>query len=135
MSGLQEGFSLPGEYAARLVQSAGNPEAIGPLLAEDVTWRLQFPIDPDIMPSVVHGRAAMVGALDRVFSVYYQEGSLQSTVHQTISQGQSGAALWSMKGLTSTGAPFENRYVLWVKVRNGEITDAWEFAGTPFGDA
>jgi ketosteroid isomerase-like protein len=116
----------PGELAAQIVQAA-DPDEIAELLAEDVTWWISPAVPTEIMPSVTHGREPMRENLKRVFSRLYVEGSQQTTVHQTISEGRFGAARWSMSGAFPTGGRFRNEYCIWVEVENGRAMRVWEY--------
>jgi ketosteroid isomerase-like protein len=117
----------PAELAARIVAAAGHPDAIAGLLAEDVTWWITPSVPDEIMHSVTRGRDAVLGNLRRVFSLLYDPGSVHTTVHHAISQGNLGAIRWSMTGTFATGGTFENEYSLWVEVDHGLVTWVWEY--------
>ncbi|MFG2631932.1 nuclear transport factor 2 family protein [Streptomyces sp. NPDC048473] len=118
---------LAGELASKIVEAAGDPDTIASLISEDVTWWITPSIPAEIMESVTHGREAMRENLQRVFSTLYQTGTVRTVVHDTISEGNLGAARWTMTGKFANGAPFENYYALWVEAKDGLVVKVWEY--------
>jgi ketosteroid isomerase-like protein len=127
MNATPTNIPLAGELASKIVEAAGDPDTIAALISEDVKWWITPSIPAEIMESVTHGREAMRENLRRVFSTLYQTGTVSTVVHDTISEGNLGAARWTMTGKFANGAQFENEYALWVEVKDGLVVKVWEY--------
>jgi hypothetical protein len=77
-------------------------------------WLIEAAGDPD-----------RIVALVSEFSTLYQSGSVRTEVHHVISQGNLGAARWTMTGRFANGGHLENEYTL-VEERGGLVSKAWE---------
>jgi ketosteroid isomerase-like protein len=135
MNATPANIPLAGELASKIVEAAGDPDTIAALISEDVTWWITPSIPAEIMESVTHGREAMRENLRRVFSTLYQTGTVRTVVHGTISEGNLGAARWTMTGKFANGARFENDYALWVEVKDGLVAKVWEYTDMAYSTA
>lgn len=128
-------FSTPAQVVINLVGIYGNPDAMADALAEDVQWWISPSTPPDIMASLSTGREVVRGNMQRGFSLIYKPGTVTTSVHHAISEGDVAAIRFTMHAQLPNGAPYENEYTVWIAARDGQVIKAWEYVDAAWAAA
>ncbi|MDX6741532.1 nuclear transport factor 2 family protein [Actinocorallia sp. A-T 12471] len=114
-----------GRLAAVSVEG-GGPEAMLDLCGEDVVF--EFPFAPPGRPERVEGKAALREYLRSVADAVRLEAVPSLEVHESVDPNVAIIEMTTTGTVTATGAPFRQRYVAILTVRDGLIShyrDYW----------
>jgi ketosteroid isomerase-like protein len=111
--------------ARRLVESFGDPDAIGALLADECEWWITPTVH--VLGSPTVGRDAIVAAMRVIFGDLWGDPSVE--VHHVISEGDMAAIRMTLSAhaLFAEGRPYTNEYSVWVHVVGDVIDRVWEY--------
>lgn len=105
-------FDMIGERHARLASS----------LDESVIWHLPlFARQPPM-----EGREAVLRFLAEAPAQFYQPGSMRLEPHEFAVDAGVASCLATIRATTKHGAPYENRYGFFARLRDGRLTEVWE---------
>ena len=118
--------------ARRLVESFGDPDAIGELLAEDAEWWITPTVG--VLGSPTIGRAAILDSMHVIFGQLYADAHV--TVHHAIGDGDIGAARLTLRATAQWASrPYENEYSVWIRRSGNRIDRVWEYLDVAWSTA
>ncbi|MFG2276096.1 nuclear transport factor 2 family protein [Streptomyces chartreusis] len=109
----------------------GNVDRIVSLLADDATWWAAGSI-PGVSGSRTKAEVATAVAGMADLSV---TGTLPTTIHRTIAQGDLVAIEASTDARFTNGRAYQNQYMFLIRVRDGEIVEVKEYMDTELARA
>ncbi len=115
--------------ARRLVEAFGDCPTMAAMYTEDVTWRLNHSLAPNIAGPHV-GRAAVCGFNEAVFNKFYEAGSVTIDLLDEIGDEASSVVRFVFRAMSSRGNPYNVEYVLFAKTTNGLIHEVIELLDT-----
>ncbi|MEM9653523.1 MAG: nuclear transport factor 2 family protein [Actinomycetota bacterium] len=120
--------------ARRLVEAFGDCETMAAMYTDDVTWRLNHSLAPNIAGPHV-GKDAVTGFNQAVFGKFYDADSLSVVVHDEISdpdadRNGSSVVRFDMHATSTRGHSYDVEYVLFAKTRDGQIYEVVELLDT-----
>jgi ketosteroid isomerase-like protein len=102
-------------------------------LHDDVAWT--FPIGAGRGVGGTHnGIDAVAKLLSAIFTKVYNSESFEYQFHGFFGDSEFAAAHYCVKAETAWGATYENEYALLVRVRDGRISELWEYLDTAHAD-
>ncbi|MDJ0768585.1 MAG: nuclear transport factor 2 family protein [Ilumatobacter sp.] len=120
------GTSTP---AGRLVEAFGDCEAMAAMYTDDVTWRLNHSLAPNVKGPHV-GKDA-VGAFNRaVFGKFYEDGSVTVDIHDEIGDEHASVVRFDFHATSARGHAYDVEYVLIATTRDGLVCDVVEVLDT-----
>jgi ketosteroid isomerase-like protein len=121
------------QLVRRLVESFGDPDAIGALLTDDCEWWITPTVGVLGSPSV--GRDSIVESMRQIFGELW--GDARVELHHVIGEGDIGAARLTLRAraLFMEGLPYENEYSVWVRVVGDRIERVWEYLDVAWSTA
>ena len=115
--------------ARRLVEAFGNCEAMEAMYTEDVTWRLNHSLAPNIA-GPHEGKAAVCAFNRAVFEKFYQPGSVSAEILDDIGDEASSAVRFNFRATSGRGNAYAVEYVLFAKTKGGKIHGVVELLDT-----
>lgn len=115
--------------ARRLVEAFGDVEALAAMYTDDVVWRLNHSLAPNIAGPHV-GKEAVVGFNTAVFTKFYEPGSVHADIHDEIGDEASSVVRFDFHAMSRRGNPYDVEYVIFVKTRDGKVYDVVELLDT-----
>ena len=115
--------------ARRLVEAFGDCEAMASLYADDVVWRLNHSLAPNIA-GPHEGKDAVTGFNQAVFQKFYETGSVRVDIHDEIGDEASSAVRFDFHARSTRGHDYDVEYVLFAKTRQGNIHEVVELLDT-----
>lgn len=115
--------------ARALAEAFGDVEAMVAMYADDITWRLNHSLPPNIAGPHV-GKAAVRAFNEAVFGKIYQAGSTSVELLDEIGDEASSVVRVNFRGTSRRGHAYAVEYVLFVKTRDGLIVDVVELLDT-----
>ncbi|MGY9072303.1 MAG: nuclear transport factor 2 family protein [Acidimicrobiales bacterium] len=115
--------------ARRLVESFGDCDTMAAMYTDDVTWRLNRSLAPNIAGPHV-GKDAVTGFNRAVFTKFYKAGSARVDIHDEIGDETSSVVRFDMHAMSSRGHSYDVEYVLFAKTRDGLIYEVVELLDT-----
>ncbi len=115
--------------ARRVVEAFGDCEALAALYADDVTWRLNHSLPPNIAGPHV-GKEAVTGFNNAVFNKIYQPGSVRVVIHDELGDEASSVVRFDFHATSRRGHAYDVEYVLFVKTRGGLVSEVIELLDT-----
>jgi ketosteroid isomerase-like protein len=109
--------------AVALVSRFGDPDAIAPLLADDVEWWITPSIT--VFPHHMVGRERVLETMRYVFGDVYAD--VDVTIHTAIGEGDTGAVRITLAARALGSVDYENEYALFVEARDGRVARVWEY--------
>ena len=119
----------PTTPAGRLLAAFGDCDAMAAMYTDDVVWRLNHSLAPNIKGPHV-GKEAVCGFNEAVFHKIYEPGSFSSTVHDELGDEASSVVRCDFHARSRRGHTYDVEYVLFVKTRDGLICDVVELLDT-----
>lgn len=115
--------------ARRLVEAFGLCEQMEAMYTDDVTWRLNHSLAPNIAGPHV-GKAAVAAFNQAVFGKFYDASSVSVEVHDEFGDEASSVVRFDMHATSSRGHSYDVEYVLFAKTRDGLIFEVIELLDT-----
>jgi len=115
--------------ARRLVEAFGDCEAMAGMYTDDVVWRLNHSLAPNIAGPHV-GKDAVTGFNQAVFQKFYEQGSVTVEIHDEIGDDASSVVRFDMHAMSSRGHSYDVEYALFTKTRGGLICEVVELLDT-----
>ena len=115
--------------ARQLVEALGDCSALEAMYTEDVSWRLNHSLAPNI--SGPHTGKPAVCAFNRaVFNKFYKPGSVVVEILDEIGNEASSVVRFVFRAASQRGNPYAVEYVLFAKSTNGMIHEVVELLDT-----
>ena len=115
--------------ARRLVEAFGDCSALEAMYTEDVSWRLNHSLAPNI--SGPHAGKTAVCAFNRaVFNKFYEPGSVVVEILDEIGNEASSVVRFVFRASSRRGNPYAVEYVLFAKANDGMIHEVVELLDT-----
>jgi ketosteroid isomerase-like protein len=115
--------------ARRLVEAFGDCGRMAAMYADDVVWRLNYSLAPNIAGPHV-GKPAVMAFNAAVFGKFYDPGSIRADIHDEIGDEASSVVRLDLHGRSTRGHDYDVEYVLFVKTRDGLICEVVELLDT-----
>ena len=115
--------------ARRLVEAFGSCEALATMYADDVCWRLNYSLPPNIAGPHV-GKAAVTAFNDAVFNKIYDGSSIRVVIRDELGDEASSVVRFDLHGVSRRGHSYDVEYVLFAKTRDGLVCDVVELLDT-----
>ena len=115
--------------ARRLVEAFGDCERMASMYTDDVCWRLNHSLAPNIA-GPHQGKSAVTGFNRAVFGKFYAAGSVTVDVHDEIGDEASSVVRFDFHALSTRGHSYDVEYVLFAKTRGGQIYEVVELLDT-----
>jgi len=115
--------------ARRVVEAFGDCDALAAMYADDVTWRLNHSLPPNIAGPHV-GKEAVTGFNNAVFNKIYQPGSVRVIVHDELGDEASSVVRFDFHATSRRGHAYDVEYVLFAKTRDGLVSEVIELLDT-----
>ena len=111
--------------ARRLVEAFGNCELMASMYADDVVWRLNHSLSPNVT-GPHEGKAAVMAFNAAVFGKFYEPGSVEIDVLDEIGDDASSVVRFDFHAKSGRGHAYDVEYVLFAKTREGLICEVVE---------
>ena len=115
--------------ARRLVEAFGDCEAMASMYAEDIVWRLNYSLPPNIA-GPHQGKGAVTGFNEAVFVKIYEPGSTAVEILDELGDEQSSVVRFNIRATSRRGHRYEVEYVLFAKTTDGKIHEVIELLDT-----
>lgn len=115
--------------ARRVVEAFGDCDALAAMYTDDVTWRLNHSLPPNIAGPHV-GKEAVTGFNNAVFNKIYQPGSVRVVIHDELGDEASSVVRFDFHATSRRGHAYDVEYVLFVKTRDGLVSEVIELLDT-----
>lgn len=115
--------------ARAVVEAFGDCAALAALYRDDVTWRLNRSLAPNIAGPHV-GRAAVCGFNEAVFTKFYEPGSVSVEVLDELGDEASSVVRFNFRATSRRGHPYAVEYVLFAKTVDGKVSEVIELLDT-----
>lgn len=115
--------------ARRLVEAFGDVDAMAAMYAPDVQWRLNHSLAPNIAGPHI-GPDVVVAFNKAVFTKFYEPGSVAVFIHAEIGDAASSVVRFDFHARSRRGHDYDVEYVVFVKTRNGLVTEVVELLDT-----
>ncbi len=115
--------------ARRVVEAFGDCDALAAMYTDDVTWRLNHSLPPNIAGPHL-GKEAVTGFNNAVFNKIYQPGSVRVVVHEELGDEASSVVRFDFHATSRRGHAYDVEYVLFVKTRDGLVSEVIELLDT-----
>jgi len=115
--------------ARRLVEAFGDCELMASMYTDDVVWRLNHSLAPNIA-GPHEGKAAVVKFNEAVFHKIYENGSVHMEIHDEIGDEVSSVVRFDFHAHSTRGHAYDVEYVLFAKTRQGLIYEVVELLDT-----
>ena len=115
--------------ARKLVEAFGDNDTMAAMYADDVTWRLNHSLAPNIAGPHV-GKDAVTGFNRAVFGKFYDPASVSVDIHDEIGDEASSVVRFDMHATSARGHSYDVEYVLFAKTTDGQIVEVVELLDT-----
>jgi len=115
--------------ARRLVEAFGDCAALTAMYTEDVSWRLNHSLAPNIAGPHV-GKAAVCAFNRAVFEKFYKPGSVAIEILDEIGDEASSVVRFVYTATSARAYPYRVEYVLFAKTTAGLIHEVVELLDT-----
>lgn len=115
--------------ARALVEAFGDCAAMAAMYTDDVIWRLNHSLAPNIAGPHV-GKAAVTGFNEAVFTKFYEPGSVRVEVLDEVGDEASSVVRFNFRAMSRRGHPYAVEYVIFAKTTDGQIHDVIELLDT-----
>ena len=122
-------MSAPSTPARRLVEAFGDCDALAAMYTDEVTWRLNYSLAPNIAGPHV-GKDAVCAFNRAVFTKFYEPGSVKVEICDEIGDGASSVVRFVFRATSRRGNPYNVEYVLFAKTAGGLICEVVELLDT-----
>ncbi|MEM7019277.1 MAG: nuclear transport factor 2 family protein [Pseudomonadota bacterium] len=111
--------------ARQIVEAFGDCPALAAMYTEDITWRLNYSLPPNIAGPHV-GKEAVAAFNNAVFNKIYDSESLRVVIHDEIGDEASSVVRFDMHATSRRGNSYDVEYVLFAKTRDGLVYEVVE---------
>ncbi|MEE2679943.1 MAG: nuclear transport factor 2 family protein [Myxococcota bacterium] len=101
---------------------AGRSERVAAVLDDQVVWHLP----PFARQPPLEGPEAVLRFLAEAPAAFYKPGTLEIEPMEFAVENGIAACLATLRATTRHGAPYENRYVFFARLREGRLVEVWE---------
>ena len=115
--------------ARRLVEAFGDCDALAAMYTDEVTWRLNYSLAPNIAGPHV-GKDAVCAFNRAVFTKFYEPGSVKVEICDEIGDDASSVVRFVFRATSRRGNPYNVEYVLFAKTAGGLICEVVELLDT-----
>lgn len=115
--------------ARAVVEAFGDCAALAALYRDDVTWRLNRSLAPNIAGPHV-GKAAVCGFNEAVFTKFYEPGSVRVEILDELGDASSSVVRFNFRAMSRRGHPYAVEYVLFAKTVDGKVSEVIELLDT-----
>ena len=115
--------------ARRIVEAFGDCAALEAMYTDDVTWRLNHSLAPNIA-GPHEGKAAVCGCNRAVFEKFYEPGSVEVEILDEIGDEASSVVRFNFRAMSARGNPYAVEYVLFAKSGGGKVREVVELLDT-----
>ena len=115
--------------ARRLVEAFGDCEALADMYTDDVIWRLNYSLPPNIAGPHV-GKEAVCAFNDAVFNKIYDGSAMRTNIRDEIGDEESSVVRFDIHAVSRRGNSYDVEYVVFVKTREGKINEVVELLDT-----
>ena len=115
--------------ARALVEAFGDCAAMAAMYTDDVIWRLNHSLVPNIAGPHV-GKAAVTGFNEAVFTKFYEPGSVRVEILDEVGDEASSVVRFNFRAMSRRGHPYAVEYVIFAKTTDGKIHDVIELLDT-----
>lgn len=115
--------------ARRLVEAFGDCETMAAQYTDDVVWRLNHSLAPNIAGPHV-GKAAVTAFNTAVFTKFYEPGSVTVDIADELGDEASSVVRFNFHARSRRGHPYDVEYVLFAKTRDGLVCEVIELLDT-----
>lgn len=115
--------------ARRVVEAFGDCDALAGMYTDDVTWRLNHSLAPNIAGPHV-GKDAVCGFNTAVFTKFYEPGSTTVEILDEIGDESSSVVRFNMHAMSRRGNSYDVEYVLFAKTTDGLVHEVVELLDT-----
>ena len=115
--------------ARALVDAFGDVPTMAAMYTDDVTWRLNHSLAPNIAGPHV-GKAAVTAFNEAVFSKFYEPGSVTVEILDELGDAASSVVRFNFRALSRRGHPYAVEYVLFAKTSDGKVFEVIELLDT-----
>lgn len=115
--------------ARRLVEAFGDSDTMATLYTDDVTWRLNHSLAPNIAGPHV-GKDAVTAFNRAVFGKFYDPASVRVRIHDELGDEASSVVRFDIHATSARGHDYDVEYVLFAKTRDGRINEVVELLDT-----
>lgn len=115
--------------ARAVVEAFGDCAALAAMYAEEVTWRLNRSLAPNIAGPHV-GKAAVCGFNEAVFTKFYEPGSVSVEILDELGDEASSVVRFNFRATSRRGHPYAVEYVLFAKTAGGKVSEVIELLDT-----
>lgn len=109
----------------RVVEAFGNCEALAAMYTDDITWRLNHSLAPNIAGPHV-GKEATCAFNTAVFTKFYREGTTTVNILDEVGDEASSCVRFNMHAVAKRGYDYDVEYILFAKTRDGKIYEVVE---------
>ena len=122
-------MSAPSTPARRLVEAFGDCDALAAMYTDEVTWRLNYSLAPNIAGPHV-GKDAVCAFNRAVFTKFYEPGSVKVEICDEIGDDASSVVRFVFRATSRRGNPYNVEYMLFAKTAGGLICEVVELLDT-----
>ncbi|MEZ5235505.1 MAG: nuclear transport factor 2 family protein [Acidimicrobiia bacterium] len=115
--------------ARAVVEAFGDCDALASMYTDDVTWRLNRSLAPNIAGPHV-GKAAVTGFNQAVFTKFYEPGSVRVEILDELGNEASSVVRFNFRATSRRGHAYAVEYVLFAKTRGGKVCEVIELLDT-----
>ena len=115
--------------ARRLVEAFGDCAALEEMYANNVKWRLNHSLAPNIC-GPHKGKEAVCAFNQAVFNKFYEPGSVRIEVLDEIGTEDLSVVRFVFRATSQRGGPYAVEYVIFAKTVNGMIHEVVELLDT-----
>ncbi len=115
--------------ARRLVEAFGNCAALEAMYTDNVSWRLNHSLAPNISGPHV-GKDAVCAFNRAVFEKFYEPGSVEVEIQDELGDEASSVVRFVFRAMSGRGHPYAVEYVLFAKTTDGKVHEVVELLDT-----
>ncbi len=111
--------------------SRGEAADLTAFFTDDVKWHLPQST-AQMGKALYEGKAEVIAMFSGDVARFYQPDSMKFTFHSVISDREYAHCHLSLSAITSTGKPYLNQYQSLFHLRDGKISEVWEYFDTAY---
>ncbi len=115
--------------ARSLVEAFGDCASMAAMYTDEVTWRMNHSLAPNIAGPHV-GKEAVCAFNEAVFTKFYEPGSVTVEILDEIGDEASSVVRMVVRAMSRRGNPYSVEYVLFAKTTDGMIHEVVELLDT-----
>ncbi len=115
--------------ARRIVDAFGDCDALAKMYTDDITWRLNHSLAPNIAGPHV-GKEAVLAFNSAVFTKFYEPGSIKAEILDEIGDEAASVVRLNLHAMSRRGNSYDVEYVLFAKTTGGKVYEVVELLDT-----